>query len=581
MQFGKYHLERLIARGGMAEVYLALERGALGGERRVVIKRILPKLAEDPDYVEFFVDEGKLCLSLSHPNVVQAYELGCIDGVYYLSMEYVRGESLIAALRRASTTGRQLSPQFVVHVGRSITAALDHAHNARDVRGQALNVIHRDVSPHNILLGFDGVVKLADFGIARSQGQAHETATGVVKGKFAYLAPEQLPMLVGGGSFDHRIDLFALGIVLHEMVTRRPLFRGKNDADTVARLCKGRIPSPLELRPDCPHALARIIMRALERDRARRYPSAAAMLAELERLAAELGGGGFMGAREEIRAVFGVAGERVAVGASVQVGAPPAKGSGRQPTATATGQDGQDGQRAAAHGAPQLAHGSGKQPAARRVGRQDPTIPVLARRDPRADDITVQRPALELLPDGLHEGLSELEVEPLDGPATAGDGERVVPHRMALPLPPPEEGGSAPRLLANVAAPGAPPPTRPFRFGTQPQLLVPHTPAPAPLGEGEAARMARLAGEWLGGMEGGGGGAPGQRGGAGTAGGRGAGVEARAGVETRGGGGGGRRRGRRSGRGGEASGRAAAAAGAGAGTHAGGGSDAGARGEAR
>jgi len=451
MQFGKYRLERLLARGGMAEVYLAVEQGALAGERRVVIKRILPRYVDDPDYVEFFVDEGKVCLALSHPNVVQAYELGCVDGMYFLALEYVRGESLIAALRRATLTNHNLSFPFVAYVGKCIAAALDHAHSAHDVRGKALNVIHRDVSPHNILLGFDGTVKLADFGIARADIQQHETATGVVKGKFAYLAPEQLPMLVGGGSFDHRIDLFALGIVLHEMITRRPLFRGKNDADTVARLVKGRVPSPLELRRECPPALARIVMRALERDRERRWPTAAAMAAELEAVALALGGG-MMGAREEIRSIFGVC----------------------DPAPSALG--------------------TGKLAAAKRVARDAPTVRV-PRLAPRGDEVTRERPALEVVPEPLapSEGLSELEVEPLDLPASV---ERVR-ETTRLPLPPPAEGGSAPRLVVRASAPSASEQARPFRFGTQPRALVITTPAPAPLPDQEAERVGQLAAQWL------------------------------------------------------------------------------------
>lgn len=284
--FGKYQLVRRIANGGMAEVHLAVERLAHGAERHVVLKRILPAYAHDPDFIEFFLQEGRLALQLAHPNIVQAYELGQVGDVHYLAMEWVRGPSVLEVMRRVSQRGRQLALDAIVKVAADVAAALAHVHAARDVHGRPLEIVHRDVSPHNIVVAYDGVAKLVDFGIARASTQEWRTRAGVVKGKFSYLAPEQI---TAGRRFDHRADLFALGIVLFEMLTRRPLFRCASDADTVKRVLKGRIPPVRDFRPDCPPALAAVVARALERDPERRYPSGEAMLADLDE-AAKLSG---------------------------------------------------------------------------------------------------------------------------------------------------------------------------------------------------------------------------------------------------------------------------------------------------
>ncbi len=284
--FGKYRLRELLARGGMAEIHLAVEQTVHTGERLVVLKRILPEHKDDPDFVEFFVHEARVALQLTHPNIVQAYEFGREEDVLYLAMEYVRGFTVLDVIRRASMLGRHVSLDAVIKVAADVAAGLDYAHKASDAQGNPLEIVHRDVSPHNIVIAREGIAKLVDFGIARASCQAFKTRTGVIKGKFAYLAPEQLRR---NARFDHRADLFALGTVTYEMLTRRPLFRGSNDADTVKRILSGRIPPLRELRPDCPAAIAAVVHRALERDPAARYSSGAALLSDLEEAARESG----------------------------------------------------------------------------------------------------------------------------------------------------------------------------------------------------------------------------------------------------------------------------------------------------
>ena len=295
-RFGKYRLEKLLARGPRSEVFLAVERGPLAGERHVIIKRLRQTAVHDADSRTSFLERSRTALALSHPNLVRAYQSGAEGGVVYLALEYVRGGSVGAALQYSSSARRQLSADLVLWVGRQVAAALEHVHGATDVRGAPLGLAHGAVAPANILLGFDGGVKLADFGVAGvALGDSEPARTSETHP--AYQAPEQ----VAGGSMDPRSDLFALGVVMHEMLTGRPLFRGKNDLDTMTRLCEGRIPSPCELRPECPPALAAVILRALQRDPAERYRSAGAMLADLEAVDSTAT---LLEMRREINAVF-------------------------------------------------------------------------------------------------------------------------------------------------------------------------------------------------------------------------------------------------------------------------------------
>jgi eukaryotic-like serine/threonine-protein kinase len=283
-RFGKYLLLRRVAVGGMAEIFLAVEKSPHGSHRFVTIKRIKADFDRDDEYVQFFLTEGRVSLKCSHPNLPQAYEMGAVDGSHYLALEYIHGHTLLDVVRAGAATDRPLSIETAAHVGVCVAAALEHAHGLRDVDGQSLCVVHRDVTPQNVMLSVSGAVKLIDFGIVRSAVQTHRTASGVVKGKFSYMAPESL---ASGREFDHRADLFALGIVLHETLTGRSLFRGATDNDTLRRVRTMPIPDVTRLRPDTPPGLAAIIARALERDPDRRFQTATDFLHDLEQVAEE------------------------------------------------------------------------------------------------------------------------------------------------------------------------------------------------------------------------------------------------------------------------------------------------------
>jgi eukaryotic-like serine/threonine-protein kinase len=285
-RFGKYLLLHQVALGGMAEIFLAVEKSEHGGHRFVTIKRIRKDFDRDDEFVAFFLTEGRVSLKCAHPNLPQAYELGEVDGSHYLALEYIHGHTLLDVVREASLGRRHLAVASVVHIGVGLAAALEHAHGLRDVDGRPLKVVHRDVTPQNVMLSVSGAVKLIDFGIVRSSVQTHKTESGVVKGKFAYMAPETLD---SSRHFDHRADLFALGVVMHEALTGRSLFRGHDDQDTVERVRSMRVPDLTRLRSDVPAPLSAVIMHALERDPDQRFQSATEMLHALER-AAEMSG---------------------------------------------------------------------------------------------------------------------------------------------------------------------------------------------------------------------------------------------------------------------------------------------------
>jgi serine/threonine-protein kinase len=269
--FGKYTLIRRLAVGGMAEIFLAEHHGEAGFVRQVVIKRVLPNLSENPDFVTMFLDEARLLARLTHPNVVHIYDFGRIDDLYFLSLEYVHGGNLREVLIRQRGTPVPLGQ--ALFVASQALAGLDHAHRARGPDGAPLRLVHRDISPSNILLSLEGAVKVADFGIARSTVQQVHTAAFVIKGKLAYMSPEQ----VTGRPLDGRSDLFSMGVVLFEMLTGRRLFSRESAGDIQRAICVEQIPPVLSLRPDLPQPVVDLIDRALQRDREDRFPSAAAM----------------------------------------------------------------------------------------------------------------------------------------------------------------------------------------------------------------------------------------------------------------------------------------------------------------
>jgi serine/threonine protein kinase len=277
-KLGHYELLHPLGAGGMAEVFKARTVGPAGFEREVVIKRILPAYGRDEDFVQMFLDEARILGLIHHPNVVQAFEFGEEDGTLYLALEYVSGPSLSRILRALRAAKRRMPPAVAAYIGREICRALDCVHRLEDENGARLEVVHRDVTPSNILITPWGGVKLLDFGVAKFASAARLTREGTVKGKPAYLAPEQLQ----GKSIDGRVDLFALGIVMHEMLSLQHLFTGDSDLQTAKKIMEMKIPSLNAHRADVPEELAQIVLRALERDRRLRFDTAAEMARALD-----------------------------------------------------------------------------------------------------------------------------------------------------------------------------------------------------------------------------------------------------------------------------------------------------------
>jgi eukaryotic-like serine/threonine-protein kinase len=268
-RFGKYSLVARLATGGMAEIFLARLQGAAGFEKLVCIKRILPHLARDKQFVAMFLDEARIAARISHPNVCQVFELGEIEGSYYLAMEYLEGVPL-ACFRRSDYYGEMPEPRLVAGIAVQACEGLHHAHQLKNTDGSVMEVVHRDVSPQNLFVTVDGIVKVLDFGIAKIQDATVRTSTGAVKGTYAYMAPEQLR----GERVDRRTDVFALGIVMWETLMRRHLFQRDTDFLTFQAITTDPIEDVCALRPDVPPALSAVIMTALARDREQRYPTA-------------------------------------------------------------------------------------------------------------------------------------------------------------------------------------------------------------------------------------------------------------------------------------------------------------------
>jgi len=284
MRIGKYQLVRKLASGGMAEVFLAKAAGPRGFEKTLVLKRILPHLAEDPAFVEMFLGEARLAAQLEHPNIVQIFDFGEVEGSFFLAMEFIDGPNLRKLVKRAAEEA--LPPAFCAKVVASAAEGLAYAHEFRDPEtGEPLGLIHRDVSPDNILVSRQGAVKVVDFGIAKVAGQGHRTLTGVVKGKVAYMPPEQLQ----AKAMDRRVDVYALGMVLYELLTgKRPFDAGTDVSVMQAILFESFIPVA-QRRPDVPEALQQVLDKALAKDRERRYPDCRALQDDLERFVLSTG----------------------------------------------------------------------------------------------------------------------------------------------------------------------------------------------------------------------------------------------------------------------------------------------------
>jgi serine/threonine-protein kinase len=279
-QTGNYVLLERIGMGGMAEVFRAASVGVEGFERPVAIKRILPNLAADEDFVKMFVDEAKIAVQLQHPNIVEIFDLARAEDDLFIAMEYVHGKDLRAILDKIQGPdgrGGRIPIEVAVHVTMKVCEALHHAHFAHGQSGQPLGIIHRDISPQNVIVSYDGDVKVTDFGLAKAAGRAVQTQAGVVKGKLAYMSPEQLR----GLPIDQRSDVYGVGILLWEMLTGVRLFLGKNDQETLRKVYHAQVPPPRTVRPDIHPELELIVMRSLEREVGPRYGTAEEMQDDL------------------------------------------------------------------------------------------------------------------------------------------------------------------------------------------------------------------------------------------------------------------------------------------------------------
>ena len=217
--YGEYQLIKKLATGGMAQIYLARQQGLEGFEKLLVVKRILPHLAENEDFIKMFLDEARIAARLNHPNIVQIFNLGSQDDTFFIAMEYIHGEDVRRVWKRADQAGKDLPVPMVCRIIMDAAAGLDYAHKKTDQVGKPLGIVHRDISPQNILVTFEGGVKVVDFGIAKAADQATVTKSGVLKGKYSYMSPEQ----ASGQKIDHRTDIFALGTVLYELLTGHPV----------------------------------------------------------------------------------------------------------------------------------------------------------------------------------------------------------------------------------------------------------------------------------------------------------------------------------------------------------------------
>jgi len=281
---GRYQLVTRLAVGGMAEIFLACERGLAGLERQVVIKRILPHLAEQQKFLDMFLREARIVARLNHRNVVQIHELGHDNGQYFLVMEYLEGLTTRELFLLAREAGLQLPVNVVVEVLRQACRGLHAMHEARDLEGQPLGLVHRDVSPQNVMITLDGHIKLVDFGIAKATEGLDATYTGSLKGKFSYMSPEQCL----NEPLDRRSDIFTLGILLWELATTQRLFKRKSEMEMLTAVTEGQVPLPSSIRPDFPSKLEPVLLKALERDREARFQTADEMRLALNDVANEL-----------------------------------------------------------------------------------------------------------------------------------------------------------------------------------------------------------------------------------------------------------------------------------------------------
>lgn len=278
-ELGDYVLLGLIARGGMAEIYKAKRKGVKGFEKVIAIKKILSGYGEDDKYIEMLVDEAKIAAELSHPNIIQIYDLGRKDNYYFIAMEFVQGKDLREIQGRLREKDQWFPEEISLFLTLKILEALNYAHKAKDSHGHALEIVHRDVSPPNILISYGGEVKLTDFGISKASIKMHHTISGALKGKLLYMSPEQAR---AEGTIDCRSDLYSVGVVLFELLTGKKLFLDTSEMGVLKKVQNGEILNPREINPAIDPALEKIILKSLHKDCEKRYQSAAAMIADLE-----------------------------------------------------------------------------------------------------------------------------------------------------------------------------------------------------------------------------------------------------------------------------------------------------------
>ncbi len=278
--FGKYVLLEKLATGGMAEVFLARGSGAGGIGKFFAVKRILPQYADSPEFIEMFKDEAKIAINLSHSNIVSIHEFGVEKGQFFLVMDYVEGRNLRQILNKMKKSGLQFSIDQIIYIIKEVGAGLDHAHRCIDgTTGKPLNITHRDMSPQNVMVSFEGETKIVDFGIAKAESQIETTRAGTLKGKFGYMSPEQAE----GQPVDLRTDIFSLGIVLWELLANDRLFVANNEINTLRKIRDCQIPSLRKINPNIHTELERIVQKSLARDRNLRYQTGAALHRDLNR----------------------------------------------------------------------------------------------------------------------------------------------------------------------------------------------------------------------------------------------------------------------------------------------------------
>jgi serine/threonine-protein kinase len=269
-QYGNYELVRRLATGGMAEIFLARQQGLEGFEKELVIKRILPHLAAETGFVRMFLDEARIAARLNHPNIAQIYNLGSQGGTYFIAMEYVEGRDVRGVWKLCDQRDEPMPAHIACYIIAQAASALHHAHHATNRKGRPLGIVHRDVSPQNILVSDAGAVKVVDFGIAKAADSSTHTRAGVLKGKFAYMSPEQ----AAGQKIDRRTDIFALGVVLHELLTGKRLFKRDTDVSTLSAVGECRPERPSNVYDELPEDLDDVVLKALRRNPKDRYQEA-------------------------------------------------------------------------------------------------------------------------------------------------------------------------------------------------------------------------------------------------------------------------------------------------------------------